>query len=106
MYMKSRHTNAPAIAAAKAGFSTATGYRMEADRRLRSQKQKPRGRRRPNPLAGAWDGKVMPMLAAAPSTRVVATSRSSAIGIPKLPRGCAGHWSAASPDGSMAPTGM
>jgi transposase InsO family protein len=70
--MKSRHTNAPAIAAAKAGFSTATAYRMEADPRLPSQKQKPRGRRRPDPLVSVWDGEVMPMLAAAPSIRAVA----------------------------------
>jgi len=35
--MKSRHTNVPAIAAAKAGFSTATAYRIEADPRAPSQ---------------------------------------------------------------------
>ena len=35
--MKSRQTNAPAIAAAKAGFSTATAYRIEADPRLPAQ---------------------------------------------------------------------
>src|SRR5207244_2928218 len=62
----------PAIAAEKAGFSTATAYRMEADPRLPSQKQKPRGRRRPDPLVSVWDGKVMSMLAAAPSIRAVA----------------------------------
>jgi hypothetical protein len=50
--MKSRHTNVPAIAAAKAGFSTATAYRIEADQRLPSQKQKPRGRRRPERYRG------------------------------------------------------
>ena len=48
--MKSRQTHAPAIAAAKAGFSTATAYRIEADPRLPAQKKKPRGRRRPDPL--------------------------------------------------------
>jgi hypothetical protein len=31
---KSRQNNAPAIAAAKAGFSTASAYRIEADPRL------------------------------------------------------------------------
>jgi hypothetical protein len=49
LYMKSRQSNVPAIAAAKAGFSTATGYRIEADPRLPSQKKSPRGRRRPDP---------------------------------------------------------
>jgi hypothetical protein len=46
--MKSRQTNAPAIAAAKAGFSTATAYRIEADPRLPSQKKEPRRRRSRN----------------------------------------------------------
>ena len=31
LYMKSRQTKSPAIAAAKAGLSTATAYRIEAD---------------------------------------------------------------------------
>jgi len=70
--MKSRHTNAPAIAAAKAGFSTATAYRIEVDPRLPSQKNESRGRRRPDPLAGVWDGEIEPMLAAAPGVRAVA----------------------------------
>ena len=70
--MKSRQTNVPAIAAAKAGFSTATAYRIEADPRLPSQKQKPRGRRRPDPLAGVWEGEIVPMLQAAPGIRAVA----------------------------------
>ena len=70
--MKSRHSNVPAIAAAKAGFSTATAYRIEADPRLPSQKKKPRGRRRPDPLAGVWDSAIVPMLEAAPGIRAVA----------------------------------
>jgi hypothetical protein len=70
--MKSRQTNGPAIAAAKAGFSPATAYRLEADPRLPSQKQKQRGRRRPDPLAGVWEGEIVPMLEAAPGVRAVA----------------------------------
>jgi transposase InsO family protein len=70
--MKSRQTYAPALAAAKAGFSTATAYRIEADPRLPSQKTKPRGRRRPDPLAGVWEGEIVPMLEAAPGVRAVA----------------------------------
>jgi len=70
--MKSRRTNGPAIAAAKAGFSTASAYRIEADPRLPSQKKKRRGRRRPDPLAGVWDSEIMPMLEAAPGIRAVA----------------------------------
>ena len=70
--MKSRQSNLPAIAAAKAGFSTATAYRIEADPRLPSQKKKSRGRRRPDPLAGVWDSEIVPMLEAAPDMRAVA----------------------------------
>ena len=70
--MSSRHTDTPAIAAAKAGFSTATAYRIEADPRLPSQKKAPRGRRRPDPLAGVWDSEIVPMLKAAPGIRAVA----------------------------------
>ena len=70
--MKSRQTYAPALAAAKAGFSTATAYRIEADPRLPSHKTKPRGRRRPDPLAGVWEGEIVPMLEAAPGVRAVA----------------------------------
>jgi hypothetical protein len=51
------------------GFSTATAYRIESDPRLPSQKKKPRGRRRPDPLAGVWDNEIVPMLEAAPGVR-------------------------------------
>ena len=70
--MKSRQSNVPAIAAAKAGFSTAIAYRIEADPWLPSQKKKPRGRRRPDPLAGVWDSEIVPMLETAPGVRAVA----------------------------------
>jgi hypothetical protein len=54
------------IAAAKSGFSRATGYRIEDDPRLPSQKRAPRGRRRPDPLAEVWDGEIVPILKSAP----------------------------------------
>ena len=55
-----------------AGFSTASAYRIESDPRLPSQKRKPRGRRRPDPLAGVWESEIVPMLEAAPGIRAVA----------------------------------
>jgi hypothetical protein len=70
--MKNRQTNTPAVAAAKAGFSTSTAYRIEQDPRPPSQKISPRGRRRPDPLAGIWDSEVVPRLKAAPGLRSVA----------------------------------
>lgn len=70
--MKQRHTNSPETAAAKAGFSTATAYRIEADPGLPSQKQAQRGRRRPDPLGELFDSEIRPMLEAAPTLRPVA----------------------------------
>lgn len=106
--MKSRQSNVPAIAAAKAGFSTATAYRIEGDPRLPSRKKKPRGRRRPDPLAGVWDSEIVPMLEGAPSIRAVAIFEEIRHREPGSPRACAGPWSAASPDGgrSTVPTEM
>ena len=70
--MSSRQTHDTTAAAAKAGFSTATGYRIEEDPRLPSQKKAPRGRRRPDPLADVWDAEIVPILKAAPGLRVIA----------------------------------
>jgi hypothetical protein len=69
--MRFRHIDTPAAAAAKAGFSTATGYRIDADPRLPSQKSKPRTRRRPDPLVGIWQSEIVPILEATPSIRAV-----------------------------------
>lgn len=70
--MKFRLTEGPPTAAARAGFSVATAYRIEQDRRLPSQKQAPRERRRPDPLAEIFDAEVVPLLQAAPGVRPVA----------------------------------
>lgn len=72
LYMSYRSTHAVPVAAAKAGFSTATGYRIEADPRLPSQRREPRSRRRPDPLAEVWDSEVLPILKAAPGIRAIA----------------------------------
>src|SRR5271169_3558745 len=72
LYMIYRQTQDAAIAAAKSGFSRATGYRIENDPRLPSQKKAPRGRRRPDPLVGVWDGEIVPILKSAPGVRAIA----------------------------------
>lgn len=69
--MQFRKSDAAAIAAAKAGFSPATAYRLEKDPRLPSQKTAPRGSRRPDPLEDVWDNEVVPMLKAAPGLRPI-----------------------------------
>ena len=70
--MTNRHTDDTTVAAAKAGFSNATGYRIEADPRLPSQKKAPRGRRRPDPLVDIWDSEILPILKASPGIRAIA----------------------------------
>jgi hypothetical protein len=70
--MTFRQSETPTVAAAKAGFSAATAYRVEHDPRLPSQKKAPRGRRRRDPLAEVWDSEVVPLLKSAPGLRPVA----------------------------------
>jgi hypothetical protein len=72
LFMKFRKTHTTAAAAAKASISTATGYRIEKDARLPSQKKVPRQRRRPDPLAAIFEAEIVPMLEAAPGLRAIA----------------------------------
>jgi len=71
LYMDYRSAFSAEAAAAKAGFSTASAYRLEADPRLPSQRKAPRGRRRPDPLAPYWEADIVPILKAAPGVRVI-----------------------------------
>jgi hypothetical protein len=70
--MNFRRIHSPAIAGAKAGFSTPTAYRFAKDPRLPTQKKSRRERRRADPLAGVWENDVLPLLKAAPGLRPVA----------------------------------
>jgi transposase InsO family protein len=72
IYMIFRQSHTPAIAAAKAGFSTSAAYRLEKDLRLPSQKKAPRERRRPDPLAEIWEREIVGFLKAAPGLRPIA----------------------------------
>lgn len=72
LFMTHRQTHTVPVAAAKAGISQATGYRLQADSRLPSQKKTPRGRRRPDPLADIFDTEVVPILQSSPGIRPVA----------------------------------
>jgi transposase InsO family protein len=87
LFMKSRQTSTPAVAAAMAGCSRATGYRIEADPRLPSQKKLPRERRRPDPIAHLWEAEVVPMLEAAPGLRAVAVFEEMQRRHPELSEG-------------------
>ena len=79
--MNLRRNHSPAIAGAKAGFSTAAAYRIEKDPRLPSQKKACRGRRRADPLANVWDNEVVPMLKAAAGLRPIAVLKNCAAAI-------------------------
>ena len=68
--MTQKKTDTIEVAAAKAGFSRATGYRLAADP-LPVQEKKPRGRRRPDPLADIFDTDVVPILEASPLIRPI-----------------------------------
>ena len=70
--MSFRQAETPTVAAAKAGFSAATAYRIEQDLRFPSQKTSPRGRHRQDPLAAVWDSEVVPLLKSVPGLRPVA----------------------------------
>ncbi len=70
--MHHRKTQTRQLSAARAGIGASTGARLDADPRLPSQRQTPRSRRRPDPLAAIWDAEIVPMLHATPGLRPVA----------------------------------
>ncbi len=70
--MTLRQTHSVPIAAAKAGISQATGYRLQADPILPSRKKTPRNRRRPDPLGDIFETEVVPLLQSSPGLRPVA----------------------------------
>ncbi|MGH0004274.1 IS21 family transposase [Pseudovibrio ascidiaceicola] len=71
-FMTLKQSDTIPMAAAKAGFSQATGYRLQADPTLPSQKKTARGRRRPDPLVAIFDTEVVPLLRSSPGIRPVA----------------------------------
>jgi hypothetical protein len=72
LFMMLRQTQPVPVAAAKAGLSQATGYRLQADPVLPSHKKIRRGRRRPDPLSDIFDTEVLPVLKSSPGLRPVA----------------------------------
>lgn len=72
--MRYRENHGVAVASAKAGLSTATGYRLEKERSASPPPppRPPRGRRRPDPLADIFDSEVVPLLQSAPDLRAIA----------------------------------
>ena len=99
LYMSFRQAETPIVAAAKAGFSIATAYRVEQDPRLPSQKRSPRRRRRQDPLAAVWDSEVVPLLKSVPGLRPVAIFDEIRRRHPESAPVSAARWSGASAPG-------
>jgi len=72
LFMTHKQNHAVPLAAAKAGISRATGFRLQADTTLPSQKKTPRSRRRPDPLADIFETEVVPLLRSSAGIRPVA----------------------------------
>ena len=72
LFMRYRENHGVTVAAAKAGLSTATGYRIEKERSASPSLTPPRGRRRPDPLIDIFDSEVVPLLQSAPGLRAIA----------------------------------
>ena len=70
--MKCRKILPVDTAAAKAGFSARTGYRLQRDSRPPSESKLSRGSRRPDPLAGIFLEEVVSILQKTPELRSVA----------------------------------
>jgi hypothetical protein len=72
LYMDLIKTHEKRTAAAKAGFSVATGRRLHHDPRPPSQKKAPRSwRTRVDPLAAVWESEIVPLLERAPGLKAV-----------------------------------
>jgi hypothetical protein len=97
--MSFRQAETPTVAAAKAGFSAATAYRIEHELRLPSLKRSPRGRRRQDPLAAVWDSEVVPLLKSVPGLRSVAIFDEIRVVIPRSVPASAARWNGASAPG-------
>lgn len=85
--MKFRLSETTPVAAAKAGISTASAYRIEQARAAPPQAKPPRGRRRPDPLVDIFDAEVIPLLKAAPGLRPIAVFEELRRRHPDLPDG-------------------
>ena len=69
----------------KVGFTRATGHKAGGDQRLPSEKRKPRGSRRPDPLGGRFERVAVPLLERNPKLRAVAVFEELCRLHPELP---------------------
>ena len=72
LFLSERQRSSTEVAAARAGISRASGYRLTEEA---GGAPKLRGRRRPDPLASVWESEVVPLLEGCPGIRSVAVFR-------------------------------
>jgi len=87
LFMKLRQTTSIPAAAARAGFSPATGYRIARNPVPPSLREHSRSRRRQDPLADIFDSEIVPLLKAAPGLRPVAVFEEMMRRHPDLEKG-------------------
>lgn len=78
LFLSERQRTPTEVAAARAGFSRASGYRMAGERRAAT---KQRGRRRPDPLASVWEAEVVPLLERCHGIRQFLMQRVASVGL-------------------------
>ena len=78
--MNLRRNHSPAIAGAKAGFSTATAYGSKRTPGFPARRRRARTTAA-DPFAEVWDNEVVPMLKAAPGLRPIAVFEELAAAI-------------------------
>jgi len=66
LYMKYKRTERPSTAAARAGFSVATAYRIEQNPHLPSSKKAPRERRHSYLMAEIFEAEIVPLQQSGP----------------------------------------
>ena len=72
LFLSEQRRTTTEVAAARAGISRASGYRIRGEA---GAAPRPRGRRRPDPLASVWESEVVPLLERCPGLRPVAVYR-------------------------------
>ncbi len=84
LFMRTRQTDSTEVAAAKAGFSPASGYRIARDPTPPPDRRQSRGRRRADPLAEVFETEVVPLLEQSPGLRPVGVFRELMRRCPQL----------------------
>ena len=100
LFMRTRETDSTEVAAAKAGFSRGSGYRIAGDPTPPPERRQQRGRRRPDPLAEVFETEVVPLLQQTPGCARWRCLGSCGGGVRNSVPGFGAPWSARSGAGA------